>query len=925
LTAKFIGLFSLLLCLSFAAYSQNTKGDRPIKNQRQVRETRGKSVKRKERGTTRDIAGRRLRTKGQSSANRANRGYRQPRSVSSRAKGAPDRAAGPRGRVFSQSPRPSRTRAWKGDISGYPIKRVKPSGADAARHNVYPQKGPYVRYARKQPKKKPPVYARTIKGNRFVEHRPRTQERAWKGGVDKGPIKNQSATGTVRNIYSQKGPYVRYYKKRAGRKERSVSNRTEISQVRRYSRKPKTGGSQPRVYLPSSSGPYVQRGRKNVYWGKFQKKERPVTTDITGGPLRTRNYRSPVAGLVGRDTLQFFGRKPQGDRSRRASAGGYVTATGKGQRGWKGDIAGWKIRQSKGRKTIAGIPLPGTGQRTRSKHGEQAHLNSIMAIVYARDLSGRVKKGKRPPAKGGGSIRAQWNNKGNPISGRAPGPGYLGAARFSGTFKQGQLRPGFSRESAGYSGNMKRGAAAGFSRSGANYSGNMKRGGRGFSQQGFGYSGNMNRSQVRGFSRQGVEYSGNVPRSILSEFSGTGLGYSGFIKRSRTRGFSSEGANYSGSQKGRKGFSGEYIGYSGTLKRGQIPAFSRAGANYAGNQKSRKGFGGEYIGYSGTLKQSRSPKGGGSISGILWNNKNQSVSRSSLTPMGSYMARYPGNIERVGAVKQFGENGVSYSGFVRRGALVKEYGEQGVRYSGNMKRSSVAGFERSSAGFSGRTKYKKPEKGGGSISGILWNNKETALSKYIPIDAAPTNYSGRIAQSRIWKSHIQNPNAAPEALLKHRPGQSVYLVGGLQVGVKEQKYSKNSKASKYALPGIAPRRSSVKASEYTSNMKQYWNYKRNPNSSSGALKTIAPGKAQARIRDFQGNVKMHKFSLSGLHPDAQFAHGEDDNVKGERSIFTNVKLFWSRMFRKNDTQPDNLKDKIKKPQYDKREKGLWAY
>ena len=149
--------------------------------------------------------------------------------------------------------------------------------------------------------------------------------------------------------------------------------------------------------------------------------------------------------------------------------------------------------------------------------------------------------------------------------------------------------------------------------------------------------------------------------------------------------------------------------------------------------------------------------------------------------------------------------------------------------------------------------------------------------------------------------------------------------GGLQVRVREGHYAKKPNAIKGALPGVAPSRASVKASEYSRNMKQHWDYKRNPNSSRYALKGIGPGKAEGRVGDFQGNLKMHKYSGSRLHPDAKFAHSEEHNVKEERSFFTNVKVLWSKMFHKNDTQPSSVKDKGKKLQYDKREKGLWAY
>jgi hypothetical protein len=143
------------------------------------------------------------------------------------------------------------------------------------------------------------------------------------------------------------------------------------------------------------------------------------------------------------------------------------------------------------------------------------------------------------------------------------------------------------------------------------------------------------------------------------------------------------------------------------------------------------------------------------------------------------------------------------------------------------------------------------KKGGGSVSGLVWNNEKRAIDVE-PAGTAESGYSGRIAKSRFKKYYF-----------------------------------------------------------------------RNPNSSRLALKVAAPGKATARIKDYQGNAKMKKYSGGNLHPDAEFAHSLRDNVKEERTLLMNVKLMWSRLFRKSETQPDNIKQKVKPPKYDKREKGLW--
>lgn len=892
----------VLLCLFFLSapvQAQNTKGDRSVGNQRQVRETKSKSYKRKERGSTRDIAGRRLRTKGTSSANRANANFPRPSTYSRRPGGKGERPAPPRGKVFSRSPRESKSRAWKGDVSGYRMRRMKPQGVDAARNNVYPQKGPYVRYAQKKPKERPPVYKRTIKGTRFVERKPRAQERAWTGGLQHEPVRNQSATGSIPNTYSQRGPYVSSFR----RHPKAYSNRSEVAKAKRYSKPPRTGGGQPRYFPSSRSKSYVQRGRKNVYWGKYQKKEKGVTTDLTGGPLRTRNYKSPVAGLVGRDTLKYYDRKPVGDRAR-AAAGGYPTATRSG-RGWKGDVAGWPVRSPRKQQDRTQghlrVTEPGMGAFWISK-------------IFDKRFRGVKPKDRIPDTR---------------------------EARYQGNIPQ--AGRGFSKQGAGYSGNI-RGGRAGFSRAGANYSGNIRR--------------------RPGFSGDYIGYSGSMKRSDLSEFGGRGLGYSGFIKRSEVRGFSRAGANYSGNLKGRRGFRGDYIGYSGNLRRGETAGFSRAGANYSGNLKRTKGFNMDYAGYSGNIeyvgrikqfgangvnysgfmprgdrgfstqgagfkgnvkrssmigfsregagyagniRSKRAPKGGGSISGF-WNNEGSPIAKS--PPISSGGADFSGRTKARKPLK----GGGSVSG------ILWNNDESAI--------SKRAPLTTGGADFSGRTKAKKPLKGGGSVSGVLWNNKESALSKNPPANLEPHQFAGRQKAKRPAKGGGSVSgilwNNQEKALPKSAP-EGANAPAGLHVPVKQGDYARKKNASKDALPGVAPTRASVKASEYSRNMKMYWNYKHNPSSARVAMKGIAPGKADARIRDYQGNVKMRKYTASGLHPDAKFAHSEEDNVKAERSFLTNVKVFWEKMFHKNGGQPSSVKDKGKKLQYDKREKGLWAY
>jgi len=177
------------------------------------------------------------------------------------------------------------------------------------------------------------------------------------------------------------------------------------------------------------------------------------------------------------------------------------------------------------------------------------------------------------------------------------------------------------------------------------------------------------------------------------------------------------------------------------------------------------------------------------------------------------------------------------------------------------------------------------------------------------------------------RDYVRNKNSSEDALLKQKPTKSTYRVGDLQVKVREREHGKRPGMPDGALPTLKPSKETVKASQYARGARRTWNYVHNPNSADEALKVREPGKAFARSTDYQGNIKMQKFKFfeknRHLHPDAQFVKTNKNNVDGERDILTNFKLWWARLFKKEDTQPDHLKDKGHKPRYDKGEEGLW--
>ncbi|HOO10707.1 MAG TPA: hypothetical protein PKW06_12275, partial [Cyclobacteriaceae bacterium] len=412
---KTIGPFVVLVCFSLPGLAQNTKGDRPIPNQKQVREARFKTIKKRKRIKTRDISGRRLRTLNKSSASRANRRWEQPDTYRGRDRAKTDKAARPRGRIFDTPPS-DRSRAWKGDISGHKI-RIQSEKSRSARSNVFPQRGPFVNNPSKKPRARPKVYQRTASGAFPVRRVPQDRQRAWKGNIKGGPVGTPSRSGRYKKVYPQSGRFVNHSSKSGRDIQRAYPNESKIKRAAKRE-SPSRRGKRGSVFPHTRSGPFIMRGKKNVYWGKFSKGEKPYKGDITGRPVRMRNFRSVPAGLVGRDSLKFFGRRPRGDKAYRGRAGG----------GW-GSIRGRNKNLAPLPPRAPGIGADGVNYSGRFRRGELSPVFSRQGTGYPGNLKSRRR------AKGGGSVSGKrWNNNGTPIPVRTPRN--TGIAGFSGTFRR---------------------------------------------------------------------------------------------------------------------------------------------------------------------------------------------------------------------------------------------------------------------------------------------------------------------------------------------------------------------------------------------------------------------------------------------------------------------------------------------------------
>ncbi|MFZ2904853.1 MAG: hypothetical protein WAZ98_01500 [Cyclobacteriaceae bacterium] len=680
-------------------------------------------------------------------------------------------------------------------------------------------------------------------------------------------ISPRSATGQTRNVYPQRGRYVNNPSKKPRSVEHATSNRKQLAYTKRISHKPDSPKRR-RVVPNSASRSYVSRRSINAFagfWNKKPKEEKAYIGDISGRRLRTKNFETKRPVLVNPTTRPYKPKRRVGDRPYKGPAAGSHISVSSSGKAWRGDVAGRKIRgrnftsKKSTEQAGSGIHL---ARRSKPRVGDRPYKGTVPGGGY-QSVSGKRKKGT------------------GPVPVRTPGIGAKGIG-YSGNIKgQRPMKGGGSI--SGKRWNNKgmpisvRTPAAGADRA-ATYQGNIRGRGKVFAAQGADYSGNIKATKPLkgGGSISGRRWNNKgIPISVRTPAAGADRAatYQGNI-RGRGKVFTAQGADYSGNIKATKPVKG--------------------GGSISGKMWNNKGQpttvripSGDEALFQGNIKRGRPVKGGGSVSGKMWNNKE--------TPIPARVP--PAGAEKIGR----------YTGGYRLFDLRPSMRNQGEEFTGTMK-------------------AKKPAKGGGSVSGKLWNNNEQPIQVKIPGEKSgkAASYRGKIKIGR--GEYVKNPNAADEALKKNKPDKTTYLVDDLQIKVKQQDYKTRPNAAKGSMPGIAPGKNSMKASEFTNAMRQNWSYKHNPSSADEALDQHAPGKAFARVTDYQGNIKMKKFKFfdkKDLHPDAAFVKIEKNNTDEERSVLTNFKLWWARLFKKSDTQPDHLKEKYRKPRYDKREEGLW--
>jgi hypothetical protein len=938
---KIVIISAVVLMLAIPALAQNTKGDKPTS----TRENRFKKTGKKEKSSKRIRSGKR--------STSSLRAYK-PRGKS---KGG-ERAGRPVSPIYNSSPSEQQKPSRRGKVS------VR--SATGRTRNTYPQSGQYVnssstgnrstisnrstvaRLSRLQSRNKPsrrkitvvprsasrPFIARRSINSWTTFPKPKRKvEKAYVGDITGRKIRTKnyetkrpaiisksggraiSRTADFKNEYRQTGRYVTKTPGRSASRQRAVSNTATLSRLNKLQTNPGNPGRKRKVTPRSASQPFIRRKSMNT-WAQFPRKkhkgEQATTKDLAGQPLRGKNFQTQIPVLKNPTAHLYKSKKRVGDRAYKGPAtGGYSSISG-GGKAWRRDIAKRKIRGLNRTSRIKNNAQPG-GYRSASQPGEK-----------------RTGKYPIPPRTPGIGARGVGNYKGNLRGGRKgfddQGEGYSGNYKSRRQYKGGGSVSGKLWNNRNTAIPPRQGRVTGMS----NYRGNLRSRGKAFDDQGEGYSGGIKSSrQFKGGGSVSGKLWNNQGRAIPAR-SGRVTGMSNYRGNIRSRGkaFDDQGEGFSGNIKGGRPLKGGGS-RSGKLWNNQgIPVQVRGPGNggkeakYQGNLPAgRRTFADQGEGYSGSIKFRRQAKGGGSRSGKLWNNQGIPV-----------QVRGPGN------------------------------GGKEAKYQGNLPAGRRT-FADQGEGFSGYIKARRPLKGGGSVSGKLWNNKETPIAVKPPSDETQKagNYPGNIKLSRFKKSYIKNPNSAEASLKKKRPDNTAYDVDGLQVKVKRRNYKSNPNSSEDALKkleptkgtlatgglqvkvkrpeyarrknapedallGLKPTKSSIKAYVFSKGIKRDWKYVKNSSSSDDALRVREPGKAFGKATDYQGNIKMKKFELFAkrdLHPDAKFIKLNKNNVAEERDMLTNFKLWWARLFKKNDTQPDHLKDKRGKPRYDKGESGLW--
>ncbi|MEM6522581.1 MAG: hypothetical protein AAF693_02265 [Bacteroidota bacterium] len=386
--------------------------------------------------------------------------------------------------------------------------------------------------------------------------------------------------------------------------------------------------------------------------------------------------------------------------------------------------------------------------------------------------------------------------------------------------------------------------------------------------------------------------------------------------------------------------------------------------------------------FQGNLKGGKPLKGGGSVSRNNWNNRGRAIQGRGVTRQDSRVARFQGNLK--GGKPAKGGGSIARNNWNNRGKPVQGRGptrqdNNVARFQGNLKgykpykgggsvsrnnwnnnnkpttkeRLTFQDFD--VAGWKGRTKRrsKRPSKEAQRAADFTGKTKQMVRGRF---DGYISEYRGEQKRKYAYKKnpnavkeslkvkeagkndrlsanfqgfhkrrtgYVKNKSAADESLKVRAPNSNYKKRGGYQGNIKRTwRYVKNRNSADEALKGIAPSRDSRKAGDYQGRTRLARGYSKKPHAADGSLKGIGPSRAAIRASNYQGNVKMSRKYIKNRHPSFKYDNGKDDSNEFRKGLFK-LNLLWAKLFKKNENQPKHLKEKVRKPRFDKKEQGLW--
>lgn len=759
----------------------------------------------------------------------------------------------------------SRTRqgekSYKGDITGRRVQRIKSSRLKS--NASYAKPNPYAGRKRKT---EASVAKKALSRPRYTS---RSSEKAKKVSINprfsnrpRERAWKGNSSGRAINTRSKKITFTGN-KSYQGSRFQSASRPSE--------RKVKSARVTPR----SASGNYSIRKRKTPYNAFRRQKswEKAFKGDITGRTFRTKRTEGrPGVKKAPQPKYSSKGRK--GDKPYAGGfGGGFKTATRKPERAWKKDISGNKlrIRTSKG-PDIKGFQFSiypqGNKRRNDRAYNGKIKGGGYKSISSRKEMAGKKSQGSAPPGAGTakgfkfqGNIKTKKPQKGG-------GSISVKLRNNNGKAIQGRGTTGQDIKSARFQGGIKLSK--------------KKQGG-----------GSVSRNNWNNLGKSITKVSNNKQDKSIK-------GFQGNIK------------------------TGKPLKGGGSVARNNWNNRGKATTQAINSEQNRRART-----FQGNIKTGKPLKGGGSVARNNWNNKGKSVSKPELSPEGRKASSFTGNYKPFKGGRYDALSGV-YKGDTKRKfgyernpsadkkslkvKLIKKKSEQS-EFQGKSKPFKGGKYDALAGFYKGdikrKSKYQKnpnAAKESLKVKQALKNDKQSA------------KYQGFVKGSSNYK---KNPASADEALKVRPPGKNYFKEGDFKGRTKiTWSVKRNPNSSKESLKNIAPSKETAKGSRFEGRYKIVGSYARKPHAVKDALKGVGPSRAAIKAADYQGNIKMSKKSLADRHPSFKYSRNNNSSTVEKQKLFS-FKLLFAKWFKKNEGQPDNVKQKERRPRFDKKERDIW--